>query len=157
MLRRRRLRRLLLGHLLRSRAEGGREDEDEDEDEDDGDRERRLARLLIGGGILRRRRLRPFLGFFLGRPSAPSSPWIASCTCSREANPRSTRMSVTKRMAPPPGTRALGTGTASSSNGDRRAWSPPAMDAAKSSRMIWLSAAEPGGYSPSFRDLSGAA
>jgi len=51
MLRRRRLRRLLLAHLLRSRA--GEEGEVEDDDEEDGADEHRLARLLIGGSMLR--------------------------------------------------------------------------------------------------------
>ena len=55
MLRRHRLRRLLLAHLLRTRA-GMRE-----EDEEDGGDEHRLARLLIGGSMLRRRRLRRLL------------------------------------------------------------------------------------------------
>src|SRR2546426_5649275 len=30
-----------------------------------------------------RRRLRPFLAFFFGPPTAPSNPWTAPCTCSR--------------------------------------------------------------------------
>src|SRR5215475_3874384 len=63
-LRRRRLRRLMLAHLLRERVEDrGAEDEGiEDEgEEEDGGEDHRLARLLIGKGALRRRRLRRLL------------------------------------------------------------------------------------------------
>ena len=56
MLRRRRIRNLLLAHLLRE----GRERDDDDEDEGGGE-EHRLARLLIAGGMLRRRRVRRLL------------------------------------------------------------------------------------------------
>jgi transposase len=51
ILRRRRMRNLLLAHVLRE----GREQDDND---DDGGEERRLVRLLIRGGIVRRRRMR---------------------------------------------------------------------------------------------------
>jgi hypothetical protein len=54
MLRRRRLRRLALAHLLKERGEG--DDEAEDDEEGDGE-DRRLVRLLLGGRMLRRRRL----------------------------------------------------------------------------------------------------
>jgi len=56
MLRRRRIRTLLLAHLLRE----GQEREDEDGDEG-GSEDHRLARLLIGGGIARRGRKRRML------------------------------------------------------------------------------------------------
>src|SRR3989441_9349991 len=39
-----------------------------------------------------RRRLRPFLAFFFGPPTAPSTPWTASCTCSRTMS----RITVTR-------------------------------------------------------------
>src|SRR2546425_5904236 len=39
-----------------------------------------------------RRRLRPFLAFLFGPPTAPSNPWTASCTCSRTMS----RITVTK-------------------------------------------------------------
>jgi hypothetical protein len=60
MLRRRRLRNLLIAHLLRERGEAG-EEEDEGGDEygeEGGGGEHKLARLLIGSRILRRRRVR---------------------------------------------------------------------------------------------------
>ena len=61
MLRRRRLRRLLLAHLIRERG-GDTEEEfdesDEDIGEDGGEDDRRIARLLIGSRLLRRRRVR---------------------------------------------------------------------------------------------------
>jgi hypothetical protein len=56
MLRRRRIRTLLMAHLLRERQE--RDDEDGDEG---GSEDHRLARLLIRGRIARRRRLRRLL------------------------------------------------------------------------------------------------
>src|SRR6516162_4467716 len=58
--RRGRLRRLALAHLLREGGEDG-DEADDDEADDDGEgggEERRLLRLLIGGRMLRRRRLR---------------------------------------------------------------------------------------------------
>ena len=64
----RRMRRLMLSHLLR--MEGGEEDEegedqeegeDEAEGEEGGDEDHRLFRLLVATGILRRRRLRRLL------------------------------------------------------------------------------------------------
>jgi hypothetical protein len=69
LLRRGRLRRALIADLLGERAAG-----EQDEDEDEGGRgevgqgeEKRLVRLLIGGGLLRRRRIRrALLAHFLG-------------------------------------------------------------------------------------------
>jgi hypothetical protein len=59
MLRRRRIRRALLAHLLRERREEEDEDEDEDEGEGEGEGgERRMLRLLVGSRLLRRRRMR---------------------------------------------------------------------------------------------------
>src|SRR5690242_5446707 len=60
MLRRKRLRRLLLAHLIRERGESEDEFDEGDEDvgEDGGEDDRRLARLLVGSRILRRRRVR---------------------------------------------------------------------------------------------------
>src|SRR2546426_5710480 len=43
-------------------------------------------------GPRRLRRLRPFLAFFFAPPTAPSSPWTASCTCSRTMS----RITVTR-------------------------------------------------------------
>ena len=58
-LRRRRLRRLALAHLLREGREGGEGYEgEEDEMEDEGGDERQIVRLLLGGRMLRRRKLR---------------------------------------------------------------------------------------------------
>jgi hypothetical protein len=59
ILRRRRIRRALLAHLLGQRAEADEGEEDEG-DEDEGGRgdERRLVRLLIASRMLRRRRVR---------------------------------------------------------------------------------------------------
>ena len=59
MLRLRRMRRLMLSHLLRDRMEG--DEEDEEEAEEGGDEDRRLFRLLVATGILRRRGLRRLL------------------------------------------------------------------------------------------------
>ena len=63
MLRRRRVRRVLLAHLIKQRGEAedveGESDEDFEDDEgggDDGDR--KFAKLVIGSRILRRRRVR---------------------------------------------------------------------------------------------------
>ncbi len=59
MLRRRRVRRALLAALVRERA--GADDSDEgtdDSEEDGGDREGKFIRLVIGSGVLRRRRVR---------------------------------------------------------------------------------------------------
>lgn len=58
--RRRRIRNLVLAHLLRERAEGEESGEDdyEDPDEETGDDDTRLVRALIGSRILRRRRAR---------------------------------------------------------------------------------------------------
>ena len=59
MLRRRRVRRALLAHLIRDTAGGDEESEDSDEDEEGGgDREGRFVRLVIGSRVLRRRRVR---------------------------------------------------------------------------------------------------
>jgi hypothetical protein len=59
MLRRRRLRKLVLAHLLRERGEEGYEgDEGEDEEGEGGGDERQIVRLLVGGRMLRRRKLR---------------------------------------------------------------------------------------------------
>jgi hypothetical protein len=57
MLRRRRLRRLLLAHLIREGREGDEVEEGEGEEEGGGD-ERQIVRLLLGGRMLRRRKLR---------------------------------------------------------------------------------------------------
>ena len=59
MLRLRRMRLLMLSHLLRDRMEG--DEEDEEKAEESGDEDRRLFRLLVATGILRRRRLRRLL------------------------------------------------------------------------------------------------
>ena len=62
MLRRRRVRRALLAHLLKERGEGGGdEDADEGEEDDDGgdeatDKGRELVRLLVARGAMQRRR-----------------------------------------------------------------------------------------------------
>ena len=53
--RRGRLRRLALAHLLR---EGGEDGEEADDDGEGDGEERRLLRLLLGGRMLRRRRTR---------------------------------------------------------------------------------------------------
>ena len=56
-LQRRRLRRLVLAHLLRERGES--EDDDEGLGEDvAGEDDHRLAKLLLAGGIVRRKRIR---------------------------------------------------------------------------------------------------
>ena len=55
MLRRRRMRNLLLAHLLREGGQG-----DDEGEEGDGE-DHRLLRLLIAGGLLRRRRMRRLL------------------------------------------------------------------------------------------------
>lgn len=62
MLRRRRVRRVLLAHLIKQRGEaedieGGDSDEDFEDDEG-GDGDRKFAKLVIGSRILRRRRVR---------------------------------------------------------------------------------------------------
>ena len=60
ILRHRRVRRALLAHLARERA-GAEDDDDEGEDyegEESGDHEHKLARLLVGGRIARRHRAR---------------------------------------------------------------------------------------------------
>jgi hypothetical protein len=60
ILRRRRMRNLLLAHLLRE----GREGDDQDEEgggEEGGGEDRRVLRLLVAGGLLRRRRMRRLL------------------------------------------------------------------------------------------------
>ena len=56
-LRRRKLRRLLLAHLIREGREGDEVGEEEGEEEGGGE-ERQLVRLLLGGRMLRRRKLR---------------------------------------------------------------------------------------------------
>jgi hypothetical protein len=66
MVRRRRLRRLILAHLLRDRFEerGGAEEEEGGEESETGsgsDEDRRLVRMLIGRGMVRRARLRRLL------------------------------------------------------------------------------------------------
>jgi hypothetical protein len=64
MMRRRRLRRLILAHLLRERFEerGGEEEEGGEEGEEAGtDEDRRLFRMLVGGKMIRRARLRRLL------------------------------------------------------------------------------------------------
>ena len=61
MLKRRRVRRALLGHLLRERSEAEDEDVDDEEDieaEGSGEKERKLVRLLIASRMLQRRRVR---------------------------------------------------------------------------------------------------
>ena len=63
ILRKRRVRRALLAKLLRERAGGGESEEEfdveEDEDVEEGpDLERQVARLLVGGRVVRRRRAR---------------------------------------------------------------------------------------------------
>ena len=58
-LRRNRLRRLVLAHLLRERHEGDEIEEGESEGEEEGGgEERQIVRLLVGGRALRRRKLR---------------------------------------------------------------------------------------------------
>lgn len=61
IMRGRRIRRLLLAHLLRNRAEERDEDDDIDGGTLEDDEDRRLARLLIAAGGLRRRRMRRLL------------------------------------------------------------------------------------------------
>ena len=57
LLRRRRVRRALLAHLLKERAAAGENaDTEEDEGEDETDLERQVARLLIGRRVVKRRR-----------------------------------------------------------------------------------------------------
>ena len=61
ILRRRRVRKAVLAHLLKERAEAGEEsDEEEETGEEAGgaDLEREVARLLIGGRAIKRRRMR---------------------------------------------------------------------------------------------------
>ncbi len=70
LLRRRRVRQMLLAHALRDRQEGedgGESVNQEDEKEEDGDPDRRLVRMLIGTGLLRRARRRRFLLAYLLR------------------------------------------------------------------------------------------
>ena len=70
LLRRRRVRQMLLAHALRDRQEGedgGESVDQEDEKEEDGDPDRRLVRMLIGTGLLRRARRRRFLLAYLLR------------------------------------------------------------------------------------------
>ncbi len=62
LLRKRRLRRLMLAHLLRERSESEEGDEEgESGEEAEGGDERKLARLLVASRILRRRRVRQAL------------------------------------------------------------------------------------------------
>ena len=74
MRRNRRLRRLLLAHLLKERMEGGEEDEGEDiddEGEDEGsERARKLVGLLVVGRMRRHRQLRRLLAAHLARENA---------------------------------------------------------------------------------------
>jgi len=65
MLRRRKLRRLALAHLLREGDEG-----EEDDMEDEDSEERRTLRLLLGGRMLRRRKLRRLALAYLLRERA---------------------------------------------------------------------------------------
>jgi len=66
ILRRRRVRRAVLAHLLKERAEAGTEsDEEEDVGEEGADLEREVARLLVGGRVMKRRRLRRALAHHL--------------------------------------------------------------------------------------------
>ena len=64
VLKRRRLRRLLMAHIIRERNEAGEgaeedyEDADEDTDEEEGVDDRRLGKLLLASRMLRRRRVR---------------------------------------------------------------------------------------------------
>lgn len=59
VLRRRRVRRAVLAHLLKARAEAGEESDEDDETVEDGpDLEREVARLLVGGRAIKRRRMR---------------------------------------------------------------------------------------------------
>ena len=58
-LRRRKLRRLVLAHLLREGREGDEGEQGEmDEEGGEGGEERQIVRLLLGGRMLRRRKLR---------------------------------------------------------------------------------------------------
>jgi hypothetical protein len=64
IVRRRRLRALMLAHVLREKREAAEEDEGvsgEEGEESEGVSEHRLAKLLIGSGIARRRRLRALM------------------------------------------------------------------------------------------------
>jgi hypothetical protein len=61
ILRRRRVRRTLLAHLLRESGEAEDEDEGEDEFGEGGDKEHHLLRLLGGQGIRQRSRARRLL------------------------------------------------------------------------------------------------
>jgi hypothetical protein len=70
MLRRRRVRRALIAHLLSERGEAGEEEGDEDEGElaeEGGDKERRLMRMLAGGRVQRSKRARRALMAYLLR------------------------------------------------------------------------------------------
>jgi len=59
ILKRRRVRRALLAALVKERGEAGSEIDDEEEDgEDNADLEREVARLLVGGRAIRKRRVR---------------------------------------------------------------------------------------------------
>ena len=59
VLRRRRVRRAVLAHLLKERADAGEESDEDDETIGDGpDLEREVARLLVGGRAIKRRRMR---------------------------------------------------------------------------------------------------
>src|SRR5205809_4010015 len=60
------------------------------------------------GPLRLRRRLRPFLAFLFGPPTAPSSPWTASCTCSRTMS-RITVSRLFRRGIDSSCTRAYGT------------------------------------------------
>ena len=93
MLRRRRIRNLLLAHLLRE----GREREDEDGDEG-GSEERRLVRLLVAGGAIRRRRVRRLLLALL-------LPIRTFSVRRRQRLPSSSRRTATRRISRASGTR----------------------------------------------------
>lgn len=66
LLRRRRVRRALLAHLMKERAEAGEEFEgNEEEGDEETDLERQVARLLIGRRVVKRRRTRRALAAYL--------------------------------------------------------------------------------------------
>ena len=60
LLRRRRIRKMILAHLLRERGEGGGDEETEESEEgfEGGGEGQKFAHLLIASGLLRRRRIR---------------------------------------------------------------------------------------------------
>jgi len=71
ILKRRRARRMLMAHLLNERGEAEEEDDEgEDEFAEGGDKEHRLIKLVVGSGILKRRRARRMLMTHLRREEA---------------------------------------------------------------------------------------